>query len=313
MGMSELEPIVSKKEDGPKIDPSKKTMDPETGKKHLIVVASVFGGIFALCLAVAIAGICLAPEEGEPTLLNDTRALYYDDKHAPIGTPVFDYELNSEGTGYQITSISAPESGEAYALVLPQYQQRNFEEAAGNVTGISSVSEGNNIFGKSPAAFSLSRLVATSFISYIGAYSFSGITTLEMVQGAFDSSSLRIMGHAFEGCSSLSRFPFPTSAVYIGEAAFEGCDLFNVDLASTSISQIGDGAFKGNANLEKATLPATLTKWGKNLFEGTALTSISYAGNAAQYRLLDQKMVEEALAGSAVATIELIDGTVVEI
>lgn len=310
--MSDLEPIVGKKDDNP-VDPSKKTMDKATLKKHLIIITSIFAGVALLCTSVAVAGALLTPPAAEPTIQKDARAAYYDEEHRPIETTTFAYGDDQDGTGYLITSISAPTDGSAFALVLPQYDQSSLEVPARYVTGVGSLKKGTNIFGKNPTDFSLSRVVFSGFTSYIGAYSFSGVSGLTTIQGAFSSESLRIMNHAFAASVNLSSFPFPASVSYIGDEAFAGCALTEVDLSASSISQIGSRAFANNVELTSISIPATLTEWGEALFENCPATSIRYAGTKEQFSRLDRTMVEKALQGSSVSTVVFADDTILEL
>lgn len=307
--MPDLEPIVSKKEEKPAVDPSKKTMDKATLKKHLIIITSIFAGIALLCTAVVVAGALLTPPESEPTLQKDARAAYYDEEHRPIEAPDFAYQDDQDATGYWINSVSTPGNGSAFALVLPQYEQMTLEVPARYVTGIASLKEGTNIFGKNPTDFSLSRIVFSRYTSYIGSYSFSGVNGLTVVQGAFSSDSLRIMHHAFASSESLSSFPFPSSISYIGDEAFERCALSQVDLSGSSISQMGNRVFANNEELVSISLPATLTSWGEALFEKCPATSINYAGTREQFSRLDTTMLEKALQGSSIDTVVFADGS----
>ena len=313
VAMSELEPIVSKKEEAPSLDPSKKTMDKATLKKHLIIAVSVFGGIAAICTAVAVAGALLTPPPAEPTIQKDSRAAYYDEAHRATGVPTFSYEDDQSQTGYWISSVSSPAEGSSYALVLPQYDQLSLEVQARYVTGVASMEEGTNIFGKNPTDFSLSRIVFTQYTSYIGSYSFSGIRGLTSVQGAFSSDSLRIMHHAFAASESLSSFPFPASLSYIGDEAFAGCALTEVDLSASGLTQIGNRVFADNANLASISLPASLAVWGESLFDKCPATSIRYAGTEEQFSRLDRAMIDRALEGSSIQSIIFPDGSSLEL
>ena len=132
---------------------------------------------------------------------------------------------------------------------------------------------------------------------------FAGNTALETV--VLSDSALVIGDGAFDGCTALSSINFPETLNEIGEAAFRNTAITTVNVGM-GVSKIGDYAFDGCADLATVTfdplcaltalgnfadeesaifrgttsltaieLPSTLKTIGANIFEGSAITSVT--------------------------------------
>lgn len=302
--MEELPPIVQSNV----VDPSKKTMSPETGKKHLLIVSIVFGAIYILALAVIIAGAVLESQrvDPEPTVLLDARAGYYDAEHRPVEGAVFSYERSGESSGSTLSLVSAP-SEDAYALVLPRYEQPNLNSVPQYVTSTKDFDSSSNIFANTALNVTISDLYFSSYISRIGSYSFSGSTGIKHVYGSFHPSSLIIGDGAFYHSASLLSFEFPKSLSRIGNEAFAGTALAEVDLKDTSLSRVGDRAFADCESLVSFSLPATVSDWGEAILSGTSVETVTFGGT--KDNLPDEATIQKAFEGSKVSQIVFSDGS----
>lgn len=132
---------------------------------------------------------------------------------------------------------------------------------------------------------------------------FAGNTALETV--VLSDTALVIGDGAFDGCTNLTSINLPETLNEIGKAAFRGTPITEVYLGA-GISKIGDFAFdgctelatvtfdplcaltalgnfvdeesaifRGTTSLTSIELPSTLKTIGANIFEGSAITSVT--------------------------------------
>lgn len=89
-------------------------------------------------------------------------------------------------------------------------------------------------------------------------------------------SVLAITGHAFYGCSKLTRVTIPSSVVLIGGGAFWNCtELKSVNIPE-SVLWIGGWAFRNCLKLTSINIPERIIKIGEVAFFGcTGLTSVT--------------------------------------
>ncbi len=111
---------------------------------------------------------------------------------------------------------------------------------------------------------SLSKVTLTG-VNVIPASTFEGCTALNAVTGLENVTS--VGDRAFEGCSVLSAVSFGKNLKSIGAEAFAGTALESADLSTCSfLNHIGRWAFARCADLQRASLPASLKTVGEAIF-----------------------------------------------
>ncbi len=101
----------------------------------------------------------------------------------------------------------------------------------------------------------------------------------EMVRRANDTSGtvyvvVKIDGHAFKGCTSLTSVILPESLTTLDSSAFRDSGLISVTLPKT-LTTVGVGAFQDCTRLTSVTLPEDLTSIEASTFRGcTSLSNI---------------------------------------
>lgn len=107
-------------------------------------------------------------------------------------------------------------------------------------------------------------------ITYIGMAAFQGCTALTEFE--FPSKLRVIDSGAFYGCKGLTSLVFPSSLLAVGQAAFTQCvNLVSVTL-NEGLQELYKQAFEGDEKLTSINIPSTLTAIGESCFSGTALT-----------------------------------------
>ena len=111
----------------------------------------------------------------------------------------------------------------------------------------------------------------------INAYAFSGcssLTSIKLYEGFHD-----IREHAFSGCSSLSSVELPEGISSLFESTFSGCSsLTSIELPE-GLEIIFGYAFSDCSNLERITLPSSLGMLETSALSGcSSLTEVIYAG-----------------------------------
>lgn len=123
----------------------------------------------------------------------------------------------------------------------------------------------------SAAAQRIRTVVMDDAVTHIGAYAFSGCSSLERVE--FPGSLVDIGFGAFRHAAMLQQIILPPQLETIGRNAFEFCaNLTDVQLPQ-SLRTIGGDAFSQCQSLADITLPDGITSIGFNAFNGTALAT----------------------------------------
>ena len=111
----------------------------------------------------------------------------------------------------------------------------------------------------------------------IDAYAFSGcssLTSIKLPKGFHD-----IRDHAFYGCSSLSSVELPEGIEVLFDYTFSGCSSLTSLELPEGLEMITQYAFSDCSNLERITLPSSLGMLVTTAFSGcSSLTEVIYAG-----------------------------------
>ncbi len=116
-------------------------------------------------------------------------------------------------------------------------------------------------------------------ITTIGAFLFRNVTSLTKVTFAQNTDpeaseaeldSLTSIGErAFEGCSNLAEFYFPSTLTTINSTAFSGCSsLNNANLGNTSVSSIPIDCFSGCSSIQEASIGLAVTRIYTGAYNG---------------------------------------------
>lgn len=92
----------------------------------------------------------------------------------------------------------------------------------------------------------------------------------------------------FENCTSLTSIVLPESLITLGEEAFYGCSALETIELSAKLETIGKSAFYNCSKLTDVTLTASITRIAQHAFTNTAMTSIRYAANEADWNKISK-------------------------
>ncbi len=142
---------------------------------------------------------------------------------------------------------------------------------------------------------SITSVVITGSVSYVGHYAFSDLTALTSVdlgpvtsigEHAFkscsslstvDLGSVRSLGpYAFYSCTRLSSVTIPDSVTSIGNSVFSGCTSLTSVIIPNSVTALGSYVFSNCTGLTTVVIPDTVTSMGNCAFSGcTELTELT--------------------------------------
>jgi hypothetical protein len=174
-------------------------------------------------------------------------------------------------------------------------------------------------------ATSLKEVVIPSEVTSIGAYAFSGCTSLtndgiNIPNGvtAINSNTFEnctsltgkgvdipngvttIGSYAFSGCTGITEFSLPDTVTEIGYASYKSCNFSNITILN-SVKTINEYAFSDCNELTDVTLPENLVTIKNGIFSGcTKLTEITIP------KLVTT--MNESLSGSSIDTVIFEDG-----
>jgi len=128
---------------------------------------------------------------------------------------------------------------------------------------------GDNLFQYGGADYrsTLVEVCIPESVQVISDRCFAGCDGLKKVSFAGASDLLMIGHYAFDGCKSLSEFPFPSHLRYIGSCAFAESGLESVDLEDADAICIGFAAFYHCNHLLKVTLSISIETIPDSCFE----------------------------------------------
>ena len=136
------------------------------------------------------------------------------------------------------------------------------------------------LLGVADGAVLPSDLVIPDGITGIGAYAFSGETSLTSV--TIPDSVTWIESSAFSGCTGLTSVTIPDSVTSIGEYAFYGCTGLTSVTIPDGVTSIGSHAFQGCTGLTSVVIGEGVTGVGSGAFRNcTGLTEINWNAVAA--------------------------------
>ncbi len=140
-----------------------------------------------------------------------------------------------------------------------------------------------------------------------GQNTFRDSTTLQTVEFAPDYNGETLNTNLFYGCTALQSITIPECVTKLGNSLFQGCTSLssaNIPGSISTDSNLGTGLFSGCTNLSKVTfgtgfhvtkfsnnmflncsslqtidIPDSITSFGSNVFEGTAITEFTAPAN----------------------------------
>ena len=163
------------------------------------------------------------------------------------------------------------------------------DDSAFAYTGLSNVVFPSSFVGNGPIVFLETPVTSISFLpnsAYSDADSFSNLVAplSQSLQSVTIPKSLTSLNpNTFNKYHSLSNVEFQNGCRLsnIGGWAFEECPISNVNFSSLpNLSYIGDYAFK-NTLISNVVFPSSFMTNGTRLFQGSPISSISFAPNSA--------------------------------
>ena len=164
------------------------------------------------------------------------------------------------------------------ALYLGKY----LIEVKSTVSGTYTINEGTSIVANYAFENStITEVVIPDSVTSIGAYVFSGCSSLVSVTFGENSQLTSIGAYVFYGCSSLASVTFGENSqlTSIGAYVFYGCSsLASVTFGENSqLTSIGDCAFRDCSNLTSVVIPDSVTYIGFHAFYWCeSLTSVTF-------------------------------------
>ena len=120
--------------------------------------------------------------------------------------------------------------------------------------------------------------LATTSVTTLMTGTFRGCTALKTVNLTIDLTSIGI--EAFKNCTKLASISLPAALTRIRDGAFSGCtSLATINLEETKVASIENYAFSSCSALTHLTFPATLSEFGNDPVNDSALASIRFKGN----------------------------------
>ena len=133
------------------------------------------------------------------------------------------------------------------------------------------INEHNPLSGEADQYTNLYWIEIPATCTKIGSMAFAECDSLKKVEFKGTSTLKSIGEYAFENCTSLDTFDFPSSLKEIGLEAFSGCTaLKEISLPENTLT-LGEGIFSGCSSLTKAHLPSGLTYIPSNMFTADVL------------------------------------------
>jgi BspA type Leucine rich repeat region (6 copies) len=159
----------------------------------------------------------------------------------------------------------------------------NIDGGAFAVSGLTSVTLGNNIGNIGPGAFeycqSLTSIIIPNSVTNIGGAAFANCTSLTNV--TLSDSLTTIEYGVFEYCADLSSITIPNSVTTIANFAFFDCTSLTNLIISDCVSSIGDEAFYDCSGLTIVVIPKSVSYIGSIAFAAcNDLQGVYFQGNA---------------------------------
>ncbi|MDY5928439.1 MAG: leucine-rich repeat domain-containing protein [Candidatus Onthovivens sp.] len=189
------------------------------------------------------------------------RLKYYGDKDI---VPSDESYFTVNATGETITGLT--DTGKTQTELVIPYKINGKEITTLYSDGSNtSILDGNSV---------ITKVVIPNSVTNIGAYAFSGCTSLASIN--IPNSVTSIEPNTFYHCTSLKSINIPNSVTSIGIGAFDGCTSLTSINIPNSVTSIGIGAFSTCTSLTSINIPNSVTSIGISAFKDcTSLTSIS--------------------------------------
>ena len=152
---------------------------------------------------------------------------------------------------------------------------------------------------------SLKAVTIPDSVTSIGDYAFAECPLLEAI--VLPNSVKTIGRNAFSSCISLTSAKLSTALQEIPAELFAGCSKLTIVNIPATVTKIGARAFSRCLLLSDVTIPLSVRTLGLNLFEGTAVTTLKYAGSASSWDKVSRNGFAD---GSVITAVACTDETV---
>jgi hypothetical protein len=211
---------------------------------------------------------------GDPTSLQGILAnMPPNTRDTPYIIAIKDLKIDgTETSPTKITGTAADPLVNLFNLLNGRYVSYDLSGMTG--TAIPDVSPTDTTIAARQNKDRVVSVILPSGLTSIGAYTFSGCTSLTEV--VYNPGTVTSIGaFAFENCSSLASIELPAADNSVGASAFSGCtSLYAISIPSTWTT-IPANAFEGTG-IREITIPAAITGIGNSAFQDCAsLTTVT--------------------------------------
>jgi hypothetical protein len=248
-----------------------KSLDSKS-KKALIASCVTVGVLLALMATFLSVGFIYAKEQASQSEAADVGYIingFYDQNGKRIsdgGSYSYSY-VNGTKPTFALKGITVT-SEEATSLILPYaYSSEESNNTAYYVSQTVETASGNNLFGEAGAK-NVTTIYAERYYTSLGAYCFSGLTSLQSFQmsNTVTSGATTTFGnYAFSGDSALTKVALPNTLIALGDGVFQNCAKLNSVILSSNLTSIGTNAFAGATSLTKLTYQSTKDDFKKKV------------------------------------------------
>ncbi|MFA6619557.1 MAG: leucine-rich repeat domain-containing protein [Bacilli bacterium] len=264
---SKIEETQNPSQNAPKI---KQPLDPKS-KKGLIIACATIGVVASLMTAMLVVGFRAAKQgDNETGTTNNGNIIagFFDANGHIInngGSFSYDYQKSASPRSFLLSQITVKDA-QAKTIILPYYtssEESNNQQTY--VTGSPDFVSGSNLFGTS-GLLNVASIYAERYYAKIGAYAFSGLTSLTsfLMGNTSDIKAVSTFGaYAFSGDTALTKIALPNILTSLEEGVFENCSSLASLTLPGKLTSIGPKAFKGATALKELRYLNTKEDWQK--------------------------------------------------